>query len=118
LSEHEFQVETVERDGAICYRMSGVLGDTVHCHDFNERFIEALPSLPGRIVLNLESLENLYSAGIGIVANCYTKAKQEDKVLVIAGASKLITRTLTITGIMPLVPAFATEDEAVATQLG
>ena len=109
---HEFKVEKVEQDGAVIYRMSGVLGDAHQPHDFHEVFLEHLPSLPDRIVFNLQDVENLYSAGIGIIANCFTEAKSAGKALVLCCVPGHITKILTLTGVMPLLNAVGTEAEA------
>lgn len=110
----EFKVTKVEHDDAIVYRMSGVLGDAHQPHDFHETFLAHLPSLPTRIVFNLEAIENLYSAGIGIVANCFTEAKSAGKSLVLCCVPARITKILTLTGVMPLLHAEETEAEALA----
>ena len=114
---HEFKVETVEHEGAVVYRMSGVLGDAHQPHDFHEVFLEALPNLPQRIIFNLEKVENMYSAGIGIVANCFTEAKSADKALILCCVPGHIQKILTLTGVMPLLTAVDTEAEALATSI-
>ena len=109
---HEFKVEKIEHDGAVVYRMSGVLGDAHQPHDFHEVFLEDLPKLPTRIVFNLEGIENLYSAGIGILANCFTEAKAAGKSMILCCVPAHITKVLTLTGVMPLLHAEPTEAEA------
>ncbi len=111
---HEFKVEKVERDGAVVYRMQDVLGDAHQPHDFHEAFLASLPDAPTRIVFNLERVENLYSAGIGIVANCFTEAKAAGKSMILCHVPANIVQLLTLTGIMPILRAVETEDEAVA----
>ena len=111
---HEFKVETVERDGAIIYRMQGVMGDAHQPHDFHEAFLASLPEAPARIVFNVERVENLYSSGIGILANCFTEAKSAGKSLILCCVPKHIEQLLTLTGVMPILRSTATEDEAVA----
>ena len=112
---HEFNVEKLDRsgDGAIVYRFSGVMGESQSCYHFLESFLEDLPNAPKRIVFSLGELENMFSSGIGIMANCYTKATEAEKSLVLACVPKVITRTLTITGIQPMLKQYDTEDEAV-----
>jgi anti-anti-sigma factor len=117
LSEHEFHVESSQADGAVVYRMRGVLGDTQHCHDFHESFQAGLADSPARIVLNLGGLENLYSAGIGIIASCFTSGRAAGKRVVLCCCNSVIKRSLTLTGVMPLLPDFDTEDEAITASL-
>ncbi len=117
MSEHEFHVETHPADGAVVYRMRGVLGDTQHCHDFHEDFQAGLAEAPARIVFNLSGLENLYSAGIGIIASCFTSARSESKAVVLCGCNDVVKRSLTLTGVMPLLHDFESEDEAITASL-
>jgi anti-anti-sigma factor len=113
---HEFTVEKLDHSdsGAVVYRFSGVMGESQHCYSFLERFLEELPAAPARIVFNLGGLENMFSSGIGIMANCYTKATEANKTLVLAAVPKVIHRTLTITGIQPMLKQYETEEEAIA----
>lgn len=116
MTEHEFNYQRVEMPdaGAVVYRMDGVFGDTGHCYAFLEAFLESLETSPNRIVFNLTELENMYSAGIGILANCFTKAGAAGKTLSLCGVPPLIHRTLTITGVEPMLKEFATEEDALA----
>lgn len=117
MSEHEFHVETSQTEDAVIYRMRGVLGDTHHCHEFNEAFQAALPDAPKKIIFNLDELENIYSAGIGIIASCFTEARKAEKAFVICCANGVVQRSLTLTGVMPLLHEFDTEAEALAATL-
>lgn len=116
MPDPEFHSEKVELPdaGAVVYRLHGVLGDSQHCYDFLEDFLDCLETCPDRIVFNLTELENMYSAGIGILANCFTKARDADKTLCICGLKPIIHRTLTITGIEPVLKSYDTEAEALA----
>ncbi len=116
MTEHEFNYQRVELPdaGAVVYRMDGVFGDTSHCYEFLEAFLEALDTCPPRIVFNLTQLDNMYSSGIGILANCFSKAGAVGKTLSLCGVSPVIHRTLTITGVQPMLKEYATEEEALA----
>jgi anti-anti-sigma factor len=118
-TEHEFHVEqSLQTEaGAVIYRMSGVLGDAHACYEFLEDFKEALPELPARIVFNLSALDNMYSSGVGIVAASFTSARRMEKSLCLVGVPENIDRTLKITGIRPEVPAYETEEEALAAPI-
>lgn len=114
MTEHEFRYEKVELPGAVVYRLDGVFGDTQHCYEFLEDFLECLDTCPDRIVFNMAQLENMYSAGIGILANCFTKARASKKTLSVCCVGPVIHRTLTITGVEPMLKEYATEEEALA----
>ncbi len=116
MSDPEFRCEKVEMSeaGAVVYRMHGVLGDSQHCYDFLEDFLDCLETCPDRIVFNMADLENMYSAGIGILANCFTKARSSKKTLAVCCVAPVIHRTLTITGVEPMLKEYASEEEALA----
>ena len=112
---HEFTVEKQDRsaDDAVVYRFHGVMGESQSCYHFLEQFLEDLPQAPTRIVFHLGGLENMFSSGIGIMANCYTKANEAGKSLVLAAVPDVIHKTLTITGIQPMLKQYDSADEAV-----
>lgn len=114
---HEFHVEKVDRPeaDAVVYRMRGVMGESQHCYAFLEEFLAALPAAPQRIIFHMGELENMFSSGIGIVANCYTQATDAGKRLLVVEVPDVIHRTLTITGIQPMLEQFETLDEALAS---
>jgi len=114
--EHEFLVEkiSVPEANAVVYRLSGVMGENRQCYAFLEEFLAELETAPARMIFNLKDLENMYSSGIGIIANCFTKASEAGKTLVVTDVPEIIHRTLTITGIQPMLGQFDTEEEALA----
>ncbi|MDJ0522606.1 MAG: STAS domain-containing protein [Planctomycetota bacterium] len=116
MSDVEFRSEKIDMPdaGAVVYRLHGVLGDSQHCYDFLDDFLDCLETCPDKIVFNLAELENMYSAGIGILANCFTKARSSDKTLSICCVKPVIHRTLTITGVEPMLKEYASEEEALA----
>ena len=114
MSQHEFHVEKVLSAGAVTYRLSGVMGDAAHCFEFSDQFLADLETAPARIVFSLRRLETMYSAGIGILANCFNRARKAGKDLVLAEVPAAVQRVLTITGVEPMVKAFATEAEALS----
>ena len=116
MSDHVFRYEKVDMPDAraVVYRLDGVLGDTETSYAFLEDFLECLDTCPPRIVFNMAQLENMYSAGIGILANCFTKARASDKTLCVCSVAPVIHRSLVITGVEPMLKEYATEAEALA----
>ncbi len=116
---HTFAYEKVEKPeaDAVIYRMSGVLGEAHNCYEFLETFKTDLETAPSRILFNLQNLENMYSAGIGIVAASYTSAKEAGKLLMLVCLGETVCRTLTVSGVLPEVHAYDTEDEALAAPI-
>lgn len=113
----EFHVEKVDRPeaDAVVYRLGGVMGESQHCYAFLEQFLADLPTAPTRIIFHMGDLENMFSSGIGIVANCFTKTTDAGKRLLVVAVPEVIHRTLTITGIQPMLEQFETVEEALAS---
>lgn len=116
---HAFDFEKVEvpESDAVVYRMSGVLGEAQHCYEFLDAYKEALPDAPSRIIFNLQDLENMYSAGVGIVAASFTTARKAGKKLMLVCLGDTVCRTLTVSGVLPEVEMFESEAEALAAPL-
>lgn len=116
MSEHEFHVEKIPTaDGrAVVYRLAGAMGDATHCFEFSDAFLEELEAAPPLIVFQIARLDSMYSAGIGILANCFNKARKAGKQLVLAEVPAPIHRTLSITGVIPMLRVYDSEAEALA----
>lgn len=115
----EFRVEKVDRPAAdaVVYRLRGVMGEAHGCYEFMERFKESLAEAPPRIVIDLGGLENMYSAGVGIIAACFTGAREEGRTVLLCAVPPLVLRTLKITGILPEVEAYEDEQAALAAPI-
>ncbi len=118
MPNHEFHYERIDRpeQDAVVFRMTGVLGESQRAHEFRDEFLAGLDTYPDRIVFSLSGLENMYSSGIGILANCFTEARDRGRTLCACGVPPVIHRTLTITGIVPLLREYESEDEAAAAE--
>ncbi len=110
----QLQVEHISsQDGrSLVYRLRGVLGESTYSYEFGEELRQRLKDGPQRVVLNLEQLEYITSAGVGIIAAAFTSARRTDKTLVLAGVPKHVRRVLDICGILDVLKAYDTEAEA------
>lgn len=101
---------------ALIYRFTGIFGETTDSYRFLDHMREAMKSddiaARERIVFNLQDVEFLSSVGVGILASCYTTAKQANKTFVLTGVSDQACRVLEVTGMCSLVPRYATEADA------
>lgn len=116
--KRDLHVEKVDADGAVVYRFSGALGESQKSYDFLNDMRAGIQNQPDRIVFNLSSIAYLSSPGVGIIAACYTSAKNANKSLVLACLDRQNRRTLQVCGVLPAVDAFETEEGAVTGQEG
>jgi anti-anti-sigma factor len=67
-------VERVERSesGASIYRLRGLLSNTPESYAFLDEFSQRVRKGERKVVLNIEGIEHVTSAGVGILAACYT----------------------------------------------
>ncbi len=67
-------VERIETGDAsvIVYRMSGLLSNTTESYTFLDEFCHCVRKGETKAVLNIEKIEHVTSAGVGILAACYT----------------------------------------------
>jgi|WetSurMetagenome_2_1015567.scaffolds.fasta_scaffold619771_2 anti-anti-sigma factor len=67
-------VERIESSeaGVTIYRLSGLLTNTPESYAFLEEFSHRIRKGETKAVLNLEKIEHVTSAGVGILAACYT----------------------------------------------
>lgn len=94
------------------YRLSGVLGESSYSFEFSDTLRAALKEGPPLVILNLQDLEYITSAGVGVIASSYTSAKNAGRNLVLACVPTKVRRVLDICGLLDVVQAFETEDEA------
>ena len=74
---------------------------------------EMLKSTTKNIVLDFSSVSFMDSSGIGVVIGRYKNIKKLNGKAFITGASAQIKRILEMSGILKIIPAYETTDEAV-----
>lgn len=115
---HTLHVDVVKdaSPDALVYRIHGIFGETSTSYRFLDDLRDEMKSEENaarkRIVFNLEDVEFLSSVGVGILASCYTTAKNANKSFVLAGVNEQASRVLEVTGMSGLVPRYETEAEA------
>ncbi len=102
------------QDGkSLVYRLSGILGESTYSYEFGEELRQRVKDGPERVVLNLEHLEYITSAGVGVIAAAFTSARNANRTLVLASVPPKVRRVLDICGILDVVQAYDTEAAAV-----
>lgn len=111
----KFAVERSERagTGVTVFRFAGVLTNSRESYDFLERVQEETRKKPMRVVLNLSGLEHLTSAGLGIIAACFTSVTRSGGRMCLAGAEGRVRVILNVMRMLDVIENASTEEEAV-----
>ncbi len=99
--------------GVTVFRFSGVLTNTRESYDFLDHVQEETRKRPMRIVLNLAGLEHLTSAGLGIIAACFTSVTRSGGKMCLAGAEGRVRVILNVMRMLDVIQNTATEEEAI-----
>ena len=115
-SYHKFTAECDDRKapGILVCRLKGVLTSGAETYEFLDEVRRRLREETARAVLNLDGVERITSAGVGIIAACYTSAANAGGKLVLAAVPKPVETVLNIVALLRVVESHATEDEAIA----
>ncbi len=97
---------------SLIYRLRGVLGESTYSYDFSDDMRKSIKDGPDLVILNLEKLEYITSAGVGVIAAGYTSAQRADKRLLLCCVPPKVRRVLEICGILDVVRACDTEADA------
>ena len=101
-----------EKPDTVIYRLSGRLTDTKESYAFLEEVRGEIKQGISFVLLNLEGIEYLSSAGVGILAACYTSAKNAGGRFGVAAASEGARKILEIVCLWDALERFASEDDA------
>lgn len=97
------------------YRLTGYLSNSPSGYGVLEEVRQHVRKHPAPIVLNLERVDHVNSAGIGILAACYTSVVNSGQRFALACVSRRVATILTVVKFLDVVPSYATETEAVAS---
>ena len=107
--------ETHADDSVVVYHIRGVLGESTGSFELLEEIKSGLKASPRHVVLDLDEVELITSTGIGLVANCMTDAREQERTLAICSAKKAVDRALHLMGYVDLIPRFDSVDAALAS---
>ena len=101
------------QDGkSLIYRLRGVLGESSYSYEFSDDMRKSVKDGPEKVILNLEHLEYITSAGVGVIAAGYTSAQRAEKQMLLCNVTPKVRRVLEICGILDVVKAYETEQDA------
>ena len=112
---NKLEVECIEvgKPDVTIYRLSGGLTGSAESYQFLEDLRKQTRKHPSSVVINLEQVEHVSSAGVGILAACYTSATNADKRLCLSHVSNRVRMILDVVKISDVLCIFETEKEAV-----
>lgn len=105
-----------EQPKAAVYRLSGVLTDTKEAFELLDDIRSVIGEDCPLIVINLEKIDHLTSAGIGVLAAAHTAAKRDGSRICLAGVSDRGRSLLELVGLWSLLDHAETELEALQPQ--
>lgn len=112
--DFEAQVHVYEPEPVIVWRLSGVLTNSGESYAFLEDLRTRLRREPCSAILNLEKLDHITSAGVGIIAAAFTSACRAESRLVLCALPKQVEIVLNLVKLSSVVTSFRTEEEALA----
>ncbi|MCA9726276.1 MAG: STAS domain-containing protein [Candidatus Eisenbacteria bacterium] len=101
-----------EQPQAVVYRLSGVLTDTKEAFDLLDDLRKAIRDGSPLIVINLEKIDHLTSAGIGVLAAAYTSAKRDGSRICLTNVADRGRSLLELVGLWALIEHRDTEADA------
>ncbi len=101
-----------ERSDAVVFRLSGKLTDTKESYAFLEQVRGEIKKGVSLVLLNLERIEYLSSAGVGILAACYTSAKNAGGRMAVAAVSDAARKILEIVCLWEALERYPSEEQA------
>jgi len=107
-----------EQDGVRIYRLHGVLTSSPEAYAFLDKVMDEVHRGDRRFVINLEHVDTLTSAGVGILAACYTSVTNGGGRIHLAQVPARARAILKVVHLLELLGDFPTETEAVAKARG
>jgi len=116
---NEFDVDQFERrdPAAVVFRLTGVLGESSEAWAFLERARQVVESRRVPVIVNMAGVSRLTSAGVGILASCYTAALGAGSHFALVGLSNKAKAILGIVRLLGLLRAYESEDEALENSM-
>jgi anti-anti-sigma factor len=108
----EARLHVHEGEPVLVWRLSGVLTSSKGSYDFLETLRARLQSEPRSVILDLEKVEHITSAGVGIVAAAYTSATNAGVKLVLTALPAQVETVLNLVNFLAVIEHFGTENEA------
>ena len=110
------RIGTRQASGVTILDVTGKLCGEEQCNALKEQ-VAGLLARPqkARIVLNLESVSNIYGSGVGALVKAYTETRRRGGELKLVCPPGKVLRLLQVTKLITLFQVFATEADALAS---
>ncbi len=86
-----------EKDGLVIFNLTGRM-DSLTCADLEPVFLEHLQTAPSGVILNMENLEYISSAGLRTVLTCKKQARNVSKQMMLCGLTGSVKNVFKIAG--------------------
>lgn len=99
--------------GVTVFRLAGVLTNSRESYEFLDHVQNETRKKPMRVVLSLGGLDHVTSAGLGIIAACFTSITRSGGKMCLAGAEGRVRVILNVMRMLEVIENAATEEEAI-----
>jgi anti-sigma B factor antagonist len=112
---HKLQWEQVapENPGVTLFRMHGALDGSKECYSFLEDVRKEVSAGLKHVVINLDGVERINSAGVGILCACYTSVTNVDGKLYLVGVNDRNQMLMKVVGLWDQLRHYPTEKDVV-----
>lgn len=101
--------------GVVVFHLSGVLDSAPECYAFLSQVQDLAHEGPARVVVDLAHVTRLASAGVGILASCFTSVTNTGGKMALCAIPPRAGLVLGVVRFLDVVPNAATEEEAIRT---
>jgi anti-anti-sigma factor len=111
----KLEVKWVEHGEApvTVYHLSGLLTNSPESYAFLDELLDRVRKGHNRVVINLEQVGHITSAGVGILAACYTSVTNAGGKVCLSRVPERGRAILNVVGLLALVGECPTEEEAI-----
>jgi anti-anti-sigma factor len=110
--EDPMKVEHHEESGVGVYKVSGALRGQPDCYVFLEDVRTAMTEGATKVIVDLDGVDRLDSAGVGILASIVSSAGNAGSALLFSGISERTERPIKIVGLTQVMQISPTLEEA------
>ncbi|MDM7915767.1 MAG: STAS domain-containing protein [Candidatus Eisenbacteria bacterium] len=113
----KLEIERVEAEAGtiVVYRLDGWLSSTTESYRLLEEVKEDVRHGKRGVLIDISRIEHMSSAGVGILAACFTSVMNAGGRMVLSGGSKRSLVLLNVVKLLDVIPHFETEPEALAS---
>jgi anti-anti-sigma factor len=108
----QFEIKSDSSAGIRIYRLSGALTDSSESYAFLSRVRDDMAADDHAVLLQMEGLGQMTSAGVGVIAAIYTSARNANRLVALAALTRQSEMLLQIVSLNTLISVFKTEGEA------